>query len=123
MSHTPGPWKTIFKPILTETQSPRAWRMFVTSEMGAVGASNGETVEEATANARLIAVAPDLLEALEPFAKFAEHWDAWHSAGLAGQDEDPLYTVRFVPGQPAVLITLGNLRAARAAIAKARGEA
>jgi len=65
--HTPGPWKVI-------APTPRElWdaRIFAgTRYIGMIGNSdNHDGCDEG--NARLIAAAPDLLEALEHFAKFA----------------------------------------------------
>lgn len=97
MSHTPGPWDTISSPVLTDTHPTRPWRTYVSSKNGSVAASNGETMEEAEANGVLIAAAPDLLWALEQIVNDLPFQRDW----LAPEVE----------------------AAARAAVAKARGEA
>lgn len=61
------------------------------------------------ANARLIASAPDLAEALEPIAAI----DIDHMADLPDDDR-----VLYLKGG----IRLGDIRRARAALSKARGE-
>jgi len=61
------------------------------------------------ANARLIAAAPDLLEALEPFAAMLKQ----HHGDL--DDERPIMGIEDA------VFTVGDLRKARAAIDKATG--
>jgi hypothetical protein len=68
-------------------------------------------VEEAAANARLIAAAPELLEALKPFAAVAQH--------DIGDDEADRDLFRPIGHNHAPLLTVGHLRAALAAVAKA----
>jgi hypothetical protein len=85
--HTPGPWVAIDHEIFADNQSRNiadVWISFANIED-----------EEAKANARLIAAAPDLLEALEAFAEYAEK-GTWGS--------------------------LDPVTQARAAIAKAKGD-
>jgi hypothetical protein len=71
-----------------------------------------EPIKEA--NARLIASAPDLLDALKPFAAVAQH--------DIGDDEADSDLFRPIRHNHAPLLTVGHLRAALAAIAKATGE-
>jgi hypothetical protein len=61
------------------------------------------------ANARLIAAAPEMADALEPFSREANSYDP---------DEDDSHI--HIWGD--IKLTLGDLRAARAALRKARGE-
>ena len=83
-----------------------------------IGKGVGETLEEAQANANLIAAAPDLLEAVEPFAAFIDHLEERFDA----ENEYALADV-VTKGKVSVsVLTIGHLRAARAAIKKARGE-
>lgn len=61
MEHTPGPWG--YETDLEEGDIPRPW-VGRLEENRYTALSCGETREEATANARLIAAAPELLAAL-----------------------------------------------------------
>ena len=62
-THTPGPWRVIFKNI---TDTPEVWaeprphQQYMIALLG-----RNDTLRPAEANARLIAAAPDLLAALE----------------------------------------------------------
>lgn len=76
-AHTPGPWEARRDPSHFDTLSSvvggeyDATRTFVRHELVVeVGGFGPPLTQEA--NARLISAAPDLLEALEPFAAFAE---------------------------------------------------
>lgn len=124
MSHTSGPWQREDSTIYSSMH--HGWQkgveIFRNRFTCIVQRDSCVGDEEHEANARLIAAAPELLEALEPFAKFAEHWDARPPGGLARNDEDEVYTIHLIPGGPPASITLGHLRAARAVIRKARGE-
>ena len=67
--HTPGQWSVVEHDhaICVQTESPRQTK-FGASRYAVVGGldrSDPEQLEEARANARLIAAAPDLLEALK----------------------------------------------------------
>jgi hypothetical protein len=68
--------------------------------------------DEAMSNARLIAAAPDLVAALGPFAEFARMMDDLEHIKKTPDD------AVIHPG-----LTVGHFRRARAAIAKATGEA
>jgi hypothetical protein len=57
-AHTPGPWKIVNR---TDVQSEPIGGLAYVSTAGA----RGRTLDEAIANAHLIAAAPDLLAALE----------------------------------------------------------
>jgi hypothetical protein len=82
----------------------------------AVAVHNGNiTPEEVVKTATLIAAAPALLEALRPFAECAEQ-----DIGEAETDAD---TFRNSTYNRAAKITVGHLRRARAAIARATGDA
>ena len=89
--HTPGPWR----------MGKRAYDRAIYGQQGAEVASMLDlfhTPAESLANARLIAAAPDLLEALRDITDLAERYGV-------GEHCD------------------GNILAARAAIAKAEGRA
>jgi hypothetical protein len=98
--HTPGPWEVVDLPhgIVVRTESPKKTR-FGASRYAAIGGfdrAEPDQFAEAMANARLIASAPDMLEALETIVATERDRHGYH----------PAWTDQ-----------------ARAAIAKARGEA
>lgn len=69
--HTPGPWKHIKPESYDATPLPVAARDgFRVAWVNPYAATNGDGVD--TCNARLIAAAPELLEALERMLKFAD---------------------------------------------------
>lgn len=71
--HTPGPWKATFKAGTYLIQSPE-WRTIALA---------GYTDSEDDANARLIAAAPDLLEAIRSMVDMFER----HIDGREGPDD------------------------------------
>lgn len=88
-AHTPGPWiANSCGVVLTEARSPAGHR-------ATIAECNSPSAEVDLANARLIAAAPDLLEALRALEILASRW-------LPYQDQDAI-------------------NEARAAIAKAEG--
>ena len=104
--HTPGPWKLSNVPTIENGMT--SYHVFAPVSSGYVIARTGQssvegTLAEAQENARLLAAAPDLLEALQNARNVL--------AGLATGD-----LKEITPDSPA-------LRAARAAIAKATGTA
>lgn len=65
--HTPGQWKVAEKGCDNLTEKHIAWTNF----MEVIGPKNGDTSkDEDSANAKLIAAAPELLEALQFAVKF-----------------------------------------------------
>ena len=107
--HTPGPWT--FDPNLDPENEPVIWSP---AGLNVATVETGAACDETQiiANANLIAAAPDLLAACE-----------WLAAGhpSAHQPNDLLLRRRI--GQtPGENITIDVLLAARAAIAKAKGE-
>lgn len=111
--HTPGPWSItsddggdlyITAPDVTDLESP--WNIAIA--VGACGYRDDPRTGCTAANARLIAAAPEMYEALKPLAE-CEIIET--DAGLADSD-----SARY-------FITMGEIRAARAALRKARGEA
>lgn len=74
---------------------------------------------EMRANAKLIAAAPDMYEALKAFAAFA---DGWESRPLSGMD-DVIYSIHGGPACGGYDIRLSDCIRARDALRKARGEA
>lgn len=101
--HTPGPWKKY------DSAFPQ---FFVTTDGKDICKVSSEDVSmlEAEANARLIAAAPDLIEALEKMVEYAHQYSGRERSQSAAMEivETPISD---------------DVAAARAAIAKARGEA
>lgn len=74
--HTKGPWEVVENPhaICVRTESPSKTK-YGASRYAAIGGldrSDRAQLEEARANARLIAAAPDLLEALKDMVGLVE---------------------------------------------------
>ena len=63
--HTPGPWKAHFEEAYYVTGPDRGRVAMMLNLKGAHGLGGRRTGEESAANARLIAAAPELLEALQ----------------------------------------------------------
>jgi hypothetical protein len=108
--HTRGPWK-VFEPT-----RERPSRISVSTESGLVDIYDAPLTRETEANARLIAAAPDLLEALEALM------DHPHA-----HLEDHIYEIREREGEgwegEAVKSWGATIVKVKAAIAKAKGEA
>ncbi|MBK8246150.1 MAG: hypothetical protein IPK85_01900 [Gemmatimonadetes bacterium] len=111
---TPGPWQMVW--------STSGHFMIGIADRDGVGVTDprfnlwrGDDAE-AKANARLIASAPDLAEALEPFAAIDFFPDAPSSAEVI--------KVRVAIEGTAyeASVTIGDFRRARAALSKAKGE-
>lgn len=98
VKHTPGRW-TAHKTIEAHDGMPECWQ--IDAEHDAVCTTQFCYAPNTEANARLIASAPDLLEAAKNFIRWAEE-PADGSVGMAREQ--------------------GWLEQARAAIARARGE-
>lgn len=110
-SHTPGPWDN-----MADGSSVKAFNSGVTvceTECGSQVAS----YEERQANARLIAAAPELLEALERQTKIADIFLTALSAydGGVAKGVDAMRQAGFDA-------PLEEYKKAKAAIARARGE-
>ena len=95
--HTPGPWYV--------GDDGNVWRTPTADRTGTniCDMVSSVTIDETQANGRLIAAAPELLEALESFLR-APH------IGSSG------------PGSCTIEVQEFNLKAARAAIARAMGQ-
>lgn len=115
--HTPRPWTT--DRVAWDDDGPGADAIAVS---GAKWGSFAKVVVRlfaedydhptGVANARLIASAPDLLEALRPFSEVL--------ADVGGdEDDEDLYRTMTKAYRLAPAITVGHLRAAQAAILKA----
>lgn len=110
-AHTPGPWAVdatkVWKEDGTSAIDAKGWRALarVVVQMEDEDGLN----EEGVANARLIAAAPDLLPLAETVAALPIKDDVADDVPLLGLD--------------GAYITHGDVRRARAAIAKARGQA
>lgn len=103
MKHTPGPWTVdrawhIDKGFLRIIRDPRLERVAMIPDVE-------RELDEALADAHLIAAAPDLLAALRPFANLIENPDEWPD------------------GLHQWFVDTDDIRRAIAAIAKATGEA
>lgn len=101
MKHTPGSWESLVD------EYRKQFRI-----------ADAETAQQTIgwaykpADARLIAAAPELLEALRPFAELDLRPDGFDQR----DDSQPIYA------RDNSVITVGDVRRARAAIAKATGE-
>jgi hypothetical protein len=98
--HTPGPWKTVARnyPIADTGDYDGCWEVLTGDPKKPIVQIWGDSDED-EANARLIAAAPDLLEALKNIVNLWDHHASAHGDGTIF----PLHV------------------AARAAIAKAEG--
>lgn len=117
---TPGPWhpghfvdpesSCQCRAILSEAHAGSVAEINVWNGIAMIadGSNDAPPLDEAIANAHLISAAPELYEALRPFIR---HYASW-------MDDYPDET------EPAVYPkhTIGELRRARAALGKARGE-
>lgn len=65
VTHTPGPWLASNRTSKTHNHPERHWERHVHTSLDLVliGTASGATQDECEVNARLIAAAPDLLEA------------------------------------------------------------
>ena len=88
MSHTPGPWKRLAAYVFAEGKhggnicvigEPRASTMVEYKPLS----MSSKDIDEAYANARLIAAAPDLLAALEKLYRLHCGLDSWHEDAMA----------------------------------------
>lgn len=112
--HTPGPWQVLpeecDKPYIRIRGTVLGCRYKIANVLTPhyEGVHEREAAET-RANARLIAAAPELLEALKPFAELLKkHHDSM-------SDDRPIFAIEDS------IITAGDLRKAVAAIAKAEG--
>lgn len=107
VAHTPGPWQ--YAPILCRSENDRGWLVCVPdvriADVWPMNDEDGNASPEAKANARLIAAAPDLLATLRKLIEAVDE----HLADNGGNDPYKTFGRR--------------MRTARAAIAKATGEA
>jgi hypothetical protein len=108
MTHTPGPWE-VYEGVNRDAHWHNRACVWSTSAGHLVAYTDFMTTEIAEANARLIAAAPDLLEALRAFA--------------FGDPVLEQIIWRDIPDDHSGTITvkLADFRRARAAIAKATG--
>lgn len=99
-AHTPGPWHFDGVCQIVEAERPHMRVAFLPSDHAEYASS--------LSNGRLIAAAPDLVKALEPFAKACEA-AAWPTF----EHDSTLIDASFG-------LTVGDLRAARAALTAAK---
>ncbi len=93
MSHTPGPWRSVYDGSsdwsIGEDEDPQANRIAGVRRRGGL-----DTWQEAADNARLIAAAPELLDALKRIlAGFEANVFQRNTAG----DEESGWAVKFLP--------------------------
>lgn len=105
-AHTPGPWKAHFEEAYFVTGPDFGRVAMMMNLKGAHGLGGRRTGDESAANCRLIAAAPELLEALLNALPYVEDVLA---------DKDQLAC--FKPG-----VVQDHAKGIRAAIAKATGE-
>lgn len=119
MTHTPGPWTVageIYDDIRIITLHPMPKADHCYGDQTVVGSSEWTHVSDE--DARLIAAAPDLLEALEAFHDFMAKAEEGYTEGWFSRQNDD----RVITGLNSALLTVGHFRSARAAITKAREE-
>lgn len=124
--HTPGPWNAITRPDATiwiQGQSDgNGFR-----EVCSMPTSPFRDMARVEANARLIAAAPELLEALTVLAKIADAFDKSELDEARpewGDTPESSQHVEIFSGRGGrQFLTLGDCFNARAAIAKATGKA
>lgn len=111
---TPGPWAW---------KESRSDGPVLNSETGIFlwgwGAQDASGIDVEPADARLIAKAPELVEALEAFAACAVVFDTT-TAPSPRRDEDQIFTWRGPYGERE--LTVGHLRTARTLLAELKGE-
>ena len=117
-SHTPGPWyQDKYGSLLHGNEEHVLFR-------GVAVACSGSMVSEAEANTKLIAAAPDLLEALKQALRYIEVKTAYQGAMTADQVEEAIKD-KYFPSSIGIGANSCNTLAtfsfdkARAAIAKA----
>jgi hypothetical protein len=106
MKHTPGPWKINEDRFLACTED-EFFKNVYGSNGYACGRAYGETREECEANARLIAAAPDLLDACKHLNAVCFDFAECNANGKTEFDTD---------------VMIDAIETMRAAIAKAGGE-
>ena len=79
--HTPGPWEYIGQTCQDESDTISGWFVKVASHRHI--SVEGRTRQEAEANARLIAAAPDMLEALIRADNIDQGWSGAVSRAIA----------------------------------------
>lgn len=104
-AHTPGPWVADFGEAFHIRPPEGGTLAQVTFLKGRGGLGGRRDADECAANARLIAAAPDLLEALEAMLSHSDGWDVTQLRKRWGEQ------------------VVNEILTARAAIAKAKGEA
>ena len=121
--HTPGPWQAVRNSVYWEIRIAHEGKFDrQLGDLCATGCEPGHDSGEEEANARLCAAAPDLLDALEPFAHFAEAVVRFAEGSGNFPKTGALYCLHG-HGLEEREITVEHFRAALSAIAKARGDA
>lgn len=115
MSHTHGPWK--IGPHSDTLVVGANDRHVCTTGGYSTNTDDGQHLVENEANATLIAAAPDMEEALAPFAALASQ-DFWDQTAWASELDEPV--LYFGGDHPS--ITRRDFIRASAALRKARGE-
>lgn len=118
-THTPGPWSA--------TDTCGIWDVFAHTEDSMLRLIGTGSSENAKANAKLIACAPDLLQLLKQCLNYIEHSEANRGKKSNAVEweknvaEFRKHTTRLGVGRAYVDSAVVNLEACRAVIARATG--
>ena len=118
-AHTPGPWSVDLDYVSRDGRASINSEGWIALARVVVRMEGDETTcEDGIANARLIAAAPDLLEALEAAIAMLDALKAESGRDIEWGEEDPFRMGEWFESQE--LTAMENMRAA---IAKAKGGA
>lgn len=133
--HTPGPWEcdgeTVWDANLPHTVDPERqtgnWEIFIDGGDTIIGNINGQ-IPEGVANARLVAAAPEMFEALKTVVRALEsdEWKAWEGMAVLSEQRSKGHLMIEAVEKGTDMPRLGYqgeqfMDAVRGAIAKAEG--
>jgi hypothetical protein len=112
MSHTPGPWRKCggATPPYTAVHSSRGYIVFVMADAGTVEHGkpiDAPSMDEQQANARLIAAAPDLLDALQSLLIYLTSEEDALNYAAANDGRCNPYDVASVAARKAIAKAIG----------------